>query len=100
MPTAAMSRGVAPRGAQGFGHGGALRLPDFVRVVLDPAGAREVLREFALRQRDDPAAASNSSERELVVPWSSARMYLRGAHGAASSVRQPGRPRGFRPAAR
>ena len=55
MPMAAMSRGVAPRCAQRVAHRRALRLPDLERVVLDPAGLRKVLRELALRQRDDAA---------------------------------------------
>jgi hypothetical protein len=32
-----------------------LRGPDLLRVVLDPAGAGEMLRELALRGRDDVA---------------------------------------------
>ena len=93
-----MSRGVAVCAPQRIEHRGALRLPDFERVVLDPAGTRKVLGEFALRLRDDAAAAaSNNSERELVVPWSSARTYR--AALTASAV-QADRPRGLRPAAR
>ena len=45
-------------------------------------------------------AASNSSERELVVPWSSARMNWPVIPGASIGVGQALSPRGLRPAAR
>ena len=42
-------RAAKARFAQGLRGNGALALPDLVRVVLDPAGLRKVLGEFALR---------------------------------------------------
>jgi hypothetical protein len=54
---------------------GELRLPDVVGVVLDPAGLRIVLRVLLLRERRGgvPSRAKRMA-RELVVPWSSARI--------------------------
>ena len=46
---------VRPGGAQRIDHRGALRIPDLLRVVFDPAGLRKVLREFALRLGHDAA---------------------------------------------
>ena len=47
--------GRRARTGKHLGDGRSLRGPDFLGVVLDPAGAREVLRELALRRRDDVA---------------------------------------------
>jgi hypothetical protein len=67
--------------------------------VLDPAGLREVLRELALRLRDDLAAGVEQQraraggalvERETNLPES----------GACTRQSSAGRPRGRRPAAR
>ena len=46
-------RRVKPRTFQSFLHDGNHCAPDFVRVVFDPAGFREMLREFSLRYADD-----------------------------------------------
>src|SRR3984893_2094885 len=40
---------------QRFAHDSRLRRPDFIRVMLDPARLREVLREFLLRKSADTA---------------------------------------------
>ena len=48
MPMAAMSFGRSFRPGHGLGHDTGLRGPDFVGVVLHPAGLREVLFEFLL----------------------------------------------------
>ena len=51
----------------GAGHV-ALRAPDVVRVVLDPAGPRENLLEFLLLRTTGWPVSSNRIARELVVP--------------------------------
>ncbi len=45
------------RSRQHFGDRRSLRRPDLLRIVLDPAGARKVLREFALCRRHRHAGA-------------------------------------------
>ena len=55
MPMARMSAAVSPALAMASLRGGQLRGPDLHRVVLDPAGLRKVLRQLALRLRDDAA---------------------------------------------
>jgi hypothetical protein len=47
--------GRQPGLGDGFLRGGQLRGPNLHRVVLDPAGLRKVLRQLALRHRDDAA---------------------------------------------
>src|SRR6266404_7575565 len=42
---------------QRFAHDSRLRRPDFVRVMLDPARLREMLREFLLSKPADTARA-------------------------------------------
>ena len=44
------------------------RGPDVLRLVLDPAGGRKMLREFLLRGRRDGNVARNTMAREDVVP--------------------------------
>ena len=53
MPIAAMSRGRRLRAAERLRHHGHLRRPDFVGVVLDPAGLGKDLRELPLADGDD-----------------------------------------------
>src|SRR5262249_10919122 len=48
--------GPEPRFLQGRPRAADLRTPDFLGVVLDPAGLREILAEFLLRDRARPAA--------------------------------------------
>src|ERR1700736_5495850 len=42
---------------QRFAHDSRLRRPDFVRVMLDPARLRKMLRKLALRKRPDVSGA-------------------------------------------
>ena len=49
-------------------------LPDLGRVVLDPAGAREVLLELAVGAPGDPPSSSKTRQVVPVVPWSIARI--------------------------
>ena len=55
MPMAAMSRGCRCGAAERLDGDGELRRPDLLRVVLDPAGLREDLRELLLGHADDGA---------------------------------------------
>ena len=75
MPMAAMSRGRDVRRGQRLGDDGELGRPDLLRIVLHPAGLREDLRGTP----SGPTARmlpswSKRMARELVVPWSRARM--------------------------
>ena len=55
MPTAAISRGAQPGAAERLDGDADLRGPDFLRVVLDPPGPREDLRELLLGDGLDAA---------------------------------------------
>ncbi len=56
MPMAAMSPAPTPACATAARHVATTEVHRFLRLVLDPAGAREVLREFLLRARDNAQA--------------------------------------------
>jgi hypothetical protein len=62
--------------AQHLARAGELAVPDVERVVLDPAGLGEMLGIFLLGAVANTCPwRSNRMARELVVPWSRARMY-------------------------
>ena len=75
MPMAATSCGRDLRPPERLDGDADLRRPDLLRVVLDPAGLGKDLRELLLRHRRDARRRwSKTMARELVVPWSRARM--------------------------
>ena len=64
-------------------------VPDLGRVVLDPAGPREVLRELAVRRGRDRARRGRRRGRWCpVVPWSIARI-TRAAYPLRFSLKTP-----------
>ena len=65
--------------------------PDLVRVVLDPAGPREVLAELAVGAAGDPPSRSKTRQVVPVVPWSIARIMRAQAIGWGKD------PRGWTP---
>jgi hypothetical protein len=57
-------------------HDNFLRLPNFKRVVLNPSWLRKILGELLLSDGTGWPLRLNNTALELVVPWSSARMYF------------------------
>ena len=98
MPIAAMSRGLEPGLGERLAAGREHAVPDVLRLVLDPARGRKMLRRI-------PAAplatacrpASKTMARDEVVPWSMARMMALRGHDVG--VPGPGRPADRGPAA-
>jgi hypothetical protein len=73
-------RGEIPRGKPGPGDclaaGRHHRAPQILRIMLDPAGLREVLQNLLLGDAATVQSARNTMAREEVVPWSMARTWL------------------------
>jgi hypothetical protein len=68
MPMAATSGGRQAGGVERLRGDVALRAPDLIGVVLHPAGLREDLAEFLLRDAENTAIAPESDGAGAVVP--------------------------------
>ena len=75
MPMARMSAAVSPALAMASLRGGQLRGPNLHRVVLDPE-LRKVLRQLALRHRDDAALRIEDDAARAGGASGPARMWL------------------------
>jgi hypothetical protein len=73
MPIAATAAPSAPARGEGRPAGVERRAPKVLRLVLDPAGGREMLRELLLPDARDRGVGPEQDGRVEVVPWSMAR---------------------------